>query len=128
MDQKGRKAKQMVLNIDLAPTLLEMAGVPVPEVMEGESFLPALRSSGANGRKAWLYEYFKDFPYRAPTMHAVRTDTHIYIEYQEGKKPELYNITNDPRQLDNLINKPEKKPLVEEMKRMLRDLKKGHPG
>jgi len=128
MDRKGRKANQMVLNIDLAPTLLEMAGAPVPAAMEGESFLPALRSSGARGRKAWLYEYFKDFPYQPPTMHAVRTDTHIYIEYQESKKPELYNIINDPRQLDNIIAKPEKKLLVDEMKRMLRELKKGNQG
>lgn len=125
MDQQGRKANQMVLNIDLAPTLLEMAGVAVPQKMEGESFLPILQSPKASGRKAWLYEYFKDFPYRPPTMHAVRTDTHIYIEYLESRKPELYNVVKDPRQLDNLVGKPEARSLSEKLKNKLEELKKG---
>lgn len=125
MDQQGRKANQMVLNIDLAPTLLEMAGVAVPQKMEGESFLPILKSPSASGRKAWLYEYFKDFPYRPPTMHAVRTDTHIYIEYLESRKPELYNVIEDPRQLDNLMGKPEARSLSEKLKNKLEELKKG---
>ena len=128
MDQPGRKANQMILNIDLAPTLLEIAGVPIPGTMEGESFLPILRASSASGRQAWLYEYFKDFPYRPPTMHGVRTNTHMYIEYQESREPELYNIVNDPRQLDNLMGRPEGKTLSKKMKIMLEELKKGEQG
>ena len=58
------------LNIDVAPTFLEVAGVPVPEDMEGSSFLPILRSASAPGREAFLYEYFKDFPYRIPRPRA----------------------------------------------------------
>jgi len=123
--QPGKNADQMILNIDLAPSILEMAGIPVPEIMEGESFLPILRNNSVQGRKAWLYEYFKDFPYRPPTMNAVRTDTHIYIEYKSRRASELYNVTEDPRQLNNLMDKPEGKLLSKKLKKMMERLKKG---
>lgn len=72
----------MILNIDVAPTFLEVAGIPVPEDMEGTSFLPILRSASAPGREAFLYEYFKDFPYRIPPTRGVRTEKYMYIEYE----------------------------------------------
>jgi N-acetylglucosamine-6-sulfatase len=115
----------MVLNIDVAPSVLAMAGVDVPETMEGESFVPILRSASAPGRKAWLYEYFRDFPYRMPTMHGVRTETHMYIEYDGRRKPELYDVSTDPRQLRNIMGTAEGSTLSEEMKKMLMDLKSG---
>jgi len=121
----GRRAGQMVLNIDLAPTLMESAGVEVPASMEGRSFLPVLRSRDAPGREAWLYEYFKDFPYNVPAHAAVRTDKHIYIEY-EGRRPsELYDLLKDPRQKENLMGAPEGDRLQPELKKRLEALKRG---
>ena len=121
----GRRAGQMVLNVDLAPTLLEAAGVEVPESMEGRSFLPVLRSPAAPGREAWLYEYFKDFPYNVPGLHAVRTDTHIYIEF-EGRRPaELYDLARDPRQKQNLVGTPDGDRLQPGLNEMLEALKRG---
>ena len=52
----------------------------------------------------------------------------MYIEYQESREPELYNIVKDPRQLDNLMGKPEAKTLSKKMKTMLEQLKKGKQG
>lgn len=121
----GRKASQMTLNIDLAPTLLDLAGATVPEQMDGQSFLPILQSSSAPGRKAWLYEYFKDFPYNVPANKAVRTDTHVYIEFEGRRPPEMYDIANDPHQMNNLMNTEEGKKLLPDLKHMLEDLKKG---
>jgi N-acetylglucosamine-6-sulfatase len=121
----GRRAAQMVLNIDLAPTLLESAGVEVPASMEGRSFLPVLRSRDAPGREAWLYEYFKDFPYNVPGHAAVRTDTHIYIEF-EGRRPaELYDLMKDPRQKENLIGTPEGDRLQPGLRKELEALRRG---
>ena len=117
----GRVAPQMVLNIDLAPTLLQAAGLPVAESMEGQSILPVLESGSVPGRNAWLYEYFKDFPYNVPPINAVRTATHMYMEYQGGRPPELYDIVNDPRQRQNLIGTPEYGQLLREMKELLAD-------
>jgi len=121
----GRRAGQMVANIDLAPTLLEAAGIRVPESMEGRSFLPVLRSPEAPGRKAWLYEYFQEFPYNVPGHQAVRTDTHIYIEFEGRRPPELYDLVKDPRQKQNLMGTPEGDRLRPELKGMLENLKRG---
>ena len=121
----GRKAPQMVLNIDLAPTLLEVAGVPMPKSMEGQSFVPVLRSGRAPGRKAWLYEYFKDFPYNVPEIRAVRTERHAYMEYGGRRAPELYDVTEDPHQTRDLMNTPEGKRLLPVLKEMLEALKRG---
>lgn len=121
----GRRAEQMVLNIDLAPSLLEMAGLPVPEMMEGQSFKPFLVKESLPGREAWLYEYFKEFPYNVPENNAVRTRTHVYIEYKGPRPAELFDLVNDPRQLRNIAGTPEGKPIVAELKQTLRELISG---
>jgi arylsulfatase A-like enzyme len=121
----GRRAGQMVLNIDLAPTLLEAAGVEIPPSVEGRSFLPVLRSADAAGREQWLYEYFKDFPYNVPGLHAVRTGTHIYVEYQSRRAPELYDLIRDPHETNNLIGTAGGERLRQELKGKLEALKRG---
>lgn len=121
----GRKAQQMALNIDIAPTILDLAGISIPNNMEGKSLKPVLRLPDAPGRKAWLYEYFKEFPYNVPRITAVRTDTHIYIEYGGRRKPELYDVVNDPKEKNNLINTKAGVTLQPQLKKMLEDLKRG---
>ncbi len=116
----GRRAEQMVLNIDLAPSLLDAAGLPIPENMDGESFFPILDSSSAPGRQMWLYEMFKDFPQRTPPINAVRTNRYIYIEYERSRPFELFDVMKDPRQRHNLMGTPEGDRLLPELKRQLR--------
>jgi N-acetylglucosamine-6-sulfatase len=119
----GRRADQMILNIDLAPTFLEVAGVPVPDDMEGSSFLPVLRSASTTGRKAFLYEYFKDFPYRVPSTQGVRTEKYMYIEYEGRRKPELYDMESDPDQERNLMSTAEGRARAAELRKTLESLK-----
>jgi N-acetylglucosamine-6-sulfatase len=121
----GRKTAQMILNIDVAPTVLEVARVPVSDTMEGTSFLPILKSASAPGRKAFLYEYFRDFPYRVPPMRAVRTETHVYIEYEGRRRPELYDVESDPGQQRNLMETVDGKVRAAELKKTLESLKGG---
>jgi len=123
VDEPGRQAEQMILNIDLAPSLLEMAGLPVPEGMEGESFVPFLKSRSAPGRKAWLYEYYRDFPFRVPATRAVRTEKHVYMEFEGRRGSELYDLKKDPRQLQNRIGTEEGKRVAAELRQMLEDSK-----
>jgi N-acetylglucosamine-6-sulfatase len=122
--EPGRTAPQMVLNIDLAPTLLDLAGVAVPEQINGESFLPILRSRAAPGREAWLYEYFKDFPYNVPASRAVRTNTHMYMEFEGKRKPELYDTASDPGQAKNLMGTAEADALLPYLRETLEALMK----
>ncbi len=123
ISRPGIRADQMITNVDLAPTALEMAGVRPPDYMEGESHRRILLDPSASGREAWLYEYFRDYPYNVPSHFAVRTKTHMYIEYTTGRGPELYNIVKDPREKKNLIGTPEGEKLKPRLKSMLEDLK-----
>ena len=121
----GTKVDQMILNIDVAPTILDLAGIQVPESMEGKSLAPVLKNNTIPWRKAWLYEYFKDFPYQVPEMNAVRTEQYKYIEYKGKTYGILYDIVNDPREMKNIINTAEGQKLIPELKSMLENLKEG---
>jgi N-acetylglucosamine-6-sulfatase len=101
----GRRADQMVLNIDLAPTLLNVAGIQIPGEMQGESFLPILKSPNTPGRNSWVYELFKDFPFggRVPPHKALRTNRYKYIDWELCNSPEIYDLIEDPREMNNLF-------------------------
>jgi N-acetylglucosamine-6-sulfatase len=121
----GQRRSQMVLNVDFAPTFLDLAGVSVPKEMEGQSFLPILKDPEAPGRKAWLLEYWKYFPENFPSYVGVRTDTHKYIEYEKTLEPELFDLTTDPGELRNLHGTPAGQEMLPELKGKLDALKNG---
>ena len=121
----GRRADQMILNIDLAPSVLEMAGLQAPGSIEGRSFVPVLKSGSSPGREAWLYEYFADFPFRVPATRALRTDRYMYIEFKGRMGRELYDLKKDPRQLMNLLSTEEGKKTAEDLKAVLQALEDG---
>src|SRR5262249_50373480 len=109
-----RVVNEMVLNMDLAPSLVEIGGgIGFPKVA-GMSFVPLLRGERPAGwRKSFLYEYNfeKEFPY-TPNVRAVRTDDWKYIHYPNGgsqpptEKAELYNPAPDPPRAKNPIADP----------------------
>ncbi|CAI8313122.1 MAG: Arylsulfatase [Opitutia bacterium UBA7350] len=110
--KQPQKIQNMVLNLDLAPSLLELAGLTVPEHMHGQSWNPLLKKD-ANGRKGFLYEYYKESDYRprggfpnTPTLHAYRTQDWKFVRYPDGDyKSELYHLAEDPDELYNLAQK-----------------------
>jgi N-acetylglucosamine-6-sulfatase len=118
--------EQMVLNIDLAPTILELAAVPAPETMQGQSWLGVLK--GRPGRKSFLYEYFQevDRRFKRPTVIAVRTNQWKYVTYplDNSLTDELYDLKTDPEELENLFGKPRYADITEQMKKELIRLQK----
>jgi N-acetylglucosamine-6-sulfatase len=102
----GSKSNQMVLNVDMAPTMLELAGVKAPAEVQGRSILPMFKAPVKNWRTAFLSEYFleKNFP-RVPSWQAVRNDRWKYVHYTELEgMDELYDLSKDPLEMKNLIH------------------------
>jgi N-acetylglucosamine-6-sulfatase len=103
----GARRKQFALNIDIGPTLLDVAGVKAPASMHGQSLLPMLRNAGAPGRREFLYEYEweRDFPY-TPTIYGLRTEKYSLMQYYGiWDTDELYDNEKDPHQMNNLVGK-----------------------
>jgi len=115
---KGKTVDKMALNLDLAPTFLDLAGVKVPETMQGRSWRPLLegKADSANWRTAFFYEYFYERNYAIPTVLAVRTDTAKIIKYLgHDDWTEVFDLTKDPYEIKNLVNDGGSKDLVAKM-------------
>jgi N-acetylglucosamine-6-sulfatase len=106
----GLKLGQMVQNIDVAPTLMEALGVPVPEGarFDGRSFFPFLTGRSEPWRNHILYEYYWEWNFPAtPTVFAIRDERYKYIYYQGvWDRNGLYDLETDPHERHNLINVP----------------------
>jgi len=100
----GTVRREAVLDTDLAPTLLDLAGIPIPERMQGKSLLPLAHKDDAAFRKDWYYEYFEwPNPETVPPCRGVRTERYKLIEYTlEPHEYEMYDLVADPKETRNL--------------------------
>lgn len=117
----GTVIKQVVANIDIAPTFLAAAGLQAPSYMDGKSFLPLLESKEVNWRDNLLYEYYweKNYP-QTPTTFALRGDRYKYIEYNGvWDTDELYDMKNDSLEVNNLIRDPKYQDMVKDLSKQL---------
>lgn len=121
----GTVINDVVANIDIAPTLLDAAGLKPPAYMDGKSFLPQLEGKKVNNwRDGLLYEYYweRNFP-QTPTMHALRGDRYKYIHYTGiWDTDELYDLQTDPLELNNLIRSDAHQAIVKKMNKQLYDI------
>ena len=119
---------EQCLNIDLAPTILDMAGIEKPTYMQGESMLGLLSGEINNKwRKSFLFEYYKDteWPHAGPNQVAVRTNTFKLVDsFLENDIDELYDLKNDPGEMNNLINNPDYNNREKELRKELLMLQK----
>jgi arylsulfatase A-like enzyme len=107
---------KMVLNIDIAPTMLELGGAKIPASVEGKSLVPLLNGENVPWRDSFLIEYWSDkvFP-RVLKMgyKCVRTDRWKYIHYVDLQgMDELYDLKNDPYEMTNVVSKKEVKRVL----------------
>ncbi|HEX5410234.1 MAG TPA: sulfatase [Terriglobia bacterium] len=124
----GTLNDKMVLNLDIAPTMLELAGVKVPESMQGQSFLPFLKGEQpASWRRDWYYAFYEyPGPNMVPKNRGIRTERYKLIEYweYEPKQYELYDLQEDPKELHNLYGDARYKDLSERLRQRMMELGK----
>ena len=117
--------KEMVQNIDYAPTFLDVAGAKVPSDIQGQSFLPLLEGKKpANWRQSLYYHY-----YEYPAEHSVcrhygiRTKRYSLMHfYNDINAWELYDLKKDPDQMHNIYGKPGMEKLTKNLKKQLLQL------
>ncbi|MFH5834393.1 sulfatase, partial [Halalkalibaculum sp. DA384] len=113
---------ELVQNIDWAPTLLELAGVEVPAGMQGQSLLPLVQNEDDQWRDALYYHYY-EFPneHMVKKHYGLRTDRYKLIHfYDDIEVWELYDLQEDPMELNNLYGQPEYAQRTRELKERLR--------
>jgi arylsulfatase A-like enzyme len=105
---QGITPDQFVANIDLAPTILDVAGVPIPASVQGRSVAPLLRGEQpADWRTSVYYRYYHDPGHHNTRAHyGVRTATHKLIHYWKKAAWELYDLVKDPTEQHNLLFDP----------------------
>ncbi len=114
-----RVSDEMVLNIDLAPTFLDLAGIVPPAAMQGTSWRPLLENTAVAWRPAFLFEYFVDpaYPAAHPEMFAVRTATEKLVLYPGHEEwTELFDLTADPYERDSRATDPSAAALLKAMR------------
>jgi N-acetylglucosamine-6-sulfatase len=126
----GIRVDALVQNIDLAPTLLTAAGVPVPKDVHGVPLQPVLGgSTPADWRKDLLYAYYDggtpESPgeYNMPRMMGVRDDRYKLISYYDYNAWEFYDLQKDPTEVNNTYDDPKNAKEVERLKGRLAALK-----
>ena len=105
----GSVVSEMVANIDIAPTILELAGLEAPAHYDGASFAELGRGQrGGEWRDQLGYEYYWEFNYpQTRTVFALRGERYKYIQYHGvWDTEELFDLKEDPREARNLIEDP----------------------
>lgn len=123
----GTVLTEMALNLDIAPTILDLAGLPIPRWMQGRSLVPLLKASGPVAwRKDWLYEYY-EYPgaNQVRPNRGIRTERYKLIHYYlEPEQFELYDLEADPGERHNLYGNPAKAQLVDSLRERIEQLRR----
>ncbi|MGS0535917.1 sulfatase-like hydrolase/transferase [Pseudoalteromonas sp. SaAl2] len=133
--QTVQTSDELVALVDLAPTLLNLTDVPVPDSMQGEDLSPLLAGKKVQWRQELFIENLMTIQ-NYPRMEGLRTHKWKYIRYFDkkdegkytdyidasikGEQPiyeELYDLVNDPKEMKNLIDEPNTAAIAEQMRK-----------
>jgi arylsulfatase A-like enzyme len=121
----GTTNRDMVLNVDFAPMMLDAAGVKPPADMQGRSFLPLLRGQKPKDwRTSMYYRYYHPGHHNVAAHYGIRTERYKLIYFNKLDQWELYDLKNDPVEMRNLYADPASAGLVTKLKTEMSRLKK----
>jgi arylsulfatase A-like enzyme len=120
----GTSCELMVQNLDIAPTLLDLAGIEVPDEMQGRSLRPTWMGDPGEWRDAVYYHYYEN-RFGVPPHYGIRTERYKLIHfYDELDWWELYDLREDPTEMNNLYHDGTHDLLAEQLKERLRKLQR----
>lgn len=122
-DQTGKLREEMALNIDLAPTILDYAGLSPSDGTQGRSYKPIVEGHTPSDWRKDFYYLHSFQPEKIPASEAVRSERYKYIRYPGRDFEELYDLQADPIEANNLIDDPASKQILAELKGRLNELR-----
>lgn len=118
----GSETDDLIVNIDWGPTFLDFAGAKVPSEMQGNSLRQIFAGNSSGWRNSVYYHYY-EYPHgwhRVKKHYGIRTDRYKLIHfYDDIDTWELFDLQNDPNEMNNLIDHPEYLDIVSDMKKQL---------
>jgi arylsulfatase A-like enzyme len=122
----GTKVNELMTNVDWAPTILDIAGVPAQPEMQGTSFMPLVKKGGnkAGWRKGAYYHYYEfPQPHHVYPHFGLRTERYTLVRfYKQTDTWELYDLQKDPQQVKNLYGTKGYEKITADLKKQLRSL------
>ena len=124
----GSRNTDLVQNLDYAQTFLEMAGAETPSDMQGASLMPLLKDNKPDDWRKSIYYHYYEYPsyHQVPRHNGIRTERYKLINFYEFGEWEFYDLKTDPDELKNLYGNPEKKELINDVRKQLLKLQKGY--
>jgi arylsulfatase A-like enzyme len=119
----GTRCKEIVQNIDYAPTILEAAGIEVPQQVQGVSLVPLLKGkSPKDWRKSILYTYYGEKIHAVAAHRGVRNERYKLIEFYTRGEWEFYDLKKDPMEMNSEYSNPKYEKMIGDMKQELEKL------
>jgi arylsulfatase A-like enzyme len=120
---RGLKSASMVQNIDMAETLLEMAGLSIPSDMQGRSMVPVLTGKQkGNLHDGLYYHFYENQEHRVAKHFGIRTDRYKLIYFYELGEWEMYDLKKDPSEMRNLAGDPSQLRVLTRLRKDLSEL------
>ncbi|WGQ11838.1 sulfatase [Pedobacter gandavensis] len=116
----GSVSKDFVMNLDIAPTMLDAAGIAIPKDVQGKSMLPQLKDSKTAGRKVMFYHYYENGEHSVSPHFGIRNSRYKLIRfYKRVNSWELFDLQKDPNELNNLYGQKGYEKITDQMKKEL---------
>lgn len=117
---KNQLISAMTLNIDIAPTILDIAGVDISQTMQGSSLMPLILGKTSKLRDSWLYEHLLNYP-PIPKSEGIRTQDYKYLRYltPNNNYEMLFNLKNDPFEENNLVSQQDYQAQLHQLRQLL---------
>lgn len=123
--KSGKTDDHIILNVDFAPTFLEFAGLPSPSEMQGHSFARILSGQPDKEWRNSMYYRYYHYPgdHQVQQHYGVRTERYKLIYFHRIESWELYDLTKDPHELNNVYSDPQYAETVKALKKELTRLR-----